>query len=91
MGWYGVPGLAKVFITFLFRVLDDYHTHSSLLARLLANDRVNPYVSVYECPVPSYIGDITHLRWNGFLGPEFVQSLINTALYDVVTNQRMLL
>jgi len=55
------------------------------LARLLANDRVDPYVSVYECPVPSYVGDITHLRWIGFLGPEFVQSLINTALTSLST------
>jgi ribonucleases P/MRP protein subunit RPP40 len=51
-----------------------------LLGRLFANDRVDPYVSVYECPAPSYVGSITHLRWKGSLGPEFVQSVINAGL-----------
>lgn len=51
--------------------------------RLRANDRVGPYVSLYECPEPAYVGSITHLRWTGLLGPEFVQSLIDIGLYAV--------
>ncbi|KAK0202584.1 ribonuclease P 40kDa subunit-domain-containing protein [Desarmillaria ectypa] len=46
--------------------------------RLQANDRVDPYVSLYEPTSPSNIGNITHLRWRGFLGPDFVQSIIDT-------------
>ncbi|GLB41658.1 putative ribonuclease P 40kDa (Rpp40) subunit [Lyophyllum shimeji] len=51
--------------------------------RLKANDRVDPYVAVYECPSPSYIGNVTHLRWTGFLGPDFVQLVVDTALAAV--------
>ncbi|KAK0467010.1 ribonuclease P 40kDa subunit-domain-containing protein [Desarmillaria tabescens] len=46
--------------------------------RLQANDRVDPHVSLYESPGPSNVGNITHLRWRGFLGPDFVQSIIDT-------------
>ncbi|KAF8075128.1 ribonuclease P 40kDa subunit-domain-containing protein [Lyophyllum atratum] len=53
--------------------------------RLKANDRVDPYVALYECPFPSYVGDVTHLRWTGFLGPDFVQSIIDIALYTLPT------
>jgi len=38
---------------------------------------------VYECPTPSNVGDITHLRWRGLLGPEFVQSIIDTGLANI--------
>ena len=51
--------------------------HVSL--RLAGNDRVDPYVAVYEPPTPSQLGDITHLRWRGLLPPEFVQEIIDTA------------
>ncbi|KAJ7281382.1 ribonuclease P 40kDa subunit-domain-containing protein [Mycena rebaudengoi] len=47
--------------------------------RLQANDRVDAYVAVYEPPEPSMVGEITHLRWRGFLGPDFVQSVIDVA------------
>ncbi|KAF9466137.1 ribonuclease P 40kDa subunit-domain-containing protein [Collybia nuda] len=53
--------------------------------RLSANDRVDPYVSVYNCPTPSYVGSITRLRWTGFLGPDFVQSIVDTALTQAAT------
>ncbi|KAJ7255472.1 hypothetical protein B0H12DRAFT_1233083 [Mycena haematopus] len=45
--------------------------------RLQANDRADAYVAVYEPPQPSTatVGDIIHLRWRGFLGPDFVQSV----------------
>ncbi|KAK0501522.1 ribonuclease P 40kDa subunit-domain-containing protein [Armillaria luteobubalina] len=48
--------------------------------RLHVNDRVDPHVSLYESPSPSNIGNITHLRWRGLLGPDFVQSII-----DIIT------
>ncbi|KAK0239127.1 ribonuclease P 40kDa subunit-domain-containing protein [Armillaria nabsnona] len=48
--------------------------------RLHANDRVDPHVSLYQAPSPSNIGNITHLRWRGFLGPDFVQSIIDTIM-----------
>ncbi|KAJ4475003.1 ribonuclease P 40kDa subunit-domain-containing protein [Lentinula aciculospora] len=44
--------------------------------RLKANDRVDPFVAVYEPPVPARVGNVTHLKWTGFIGPSFVQSLI---------------
>lgn len=53
--------------------------------RLLANDRVDPFVSVYECPEPSYVGNVTRMQWKGFIGPEFVQSVINIGLASVGT------
>ena len=76
-----MPWLSKVFIRFISEF--SMAITLTLYCRLLANDRVDPYVSVYECPVPSYVGDITHLQWKGFLGPEFVQSVINTGLYGM--------
>lgn len=54
--------------------------------RLSANDRVDPYVSVYDCPAPSYVGSVTRLRWTGFLGPDFIQSIIDAALYVAKPN-----
>ncbi|KAJ7696535.1 ribonuclease P 40kDa subunit-domain-containing protein [Mycena rosella] len=48
--------------------------------RLQANDRVDAYVAVYDAPEPSVVGDITHLRWRGFLGPAFVQSVIDAVV-----------
>jgi hypothetical protein len=51
----------------------------SCFHRLAGNDRVDPYVAVYELPTPSELGDITHLRWRGLLPPEFVQTIIDTA------------
>ncbi|KAJ7504262.1 ribonuclease P 40kDa subunit-domain-containing protein [Mycena galericulata] len=48
--------------------------------RLHANDRVDAYVAVYDPPAPSAVGDVTHLRWRGFLGPDFVQSVIDAVV-----------
>lgn len=50
--------------------------------RLKANDRVNPYVAVYEVPAPSYIGDVTQITWATFLH----QSFINDALETVISH-----
>ncbi|KIK85609.1 hypothetical protein PAXRUDRAFT_696233 [Paxillus rubicundulus Ve08.2h10] len=55
--------------------------------RLKANDRVDPYVAVYEAPSPSCIGSITHLRWRGLMDTSFVLSVISTAISTVSTSQ----
>ncbi|KAH7890874.1 ribonuclease P 40kDa subunit-domain-containing protein [Phlebopus sp. FC_14] len=54
--------------------------------RLKANDRVDPYVAVYETPSPSRISNVTHIRWNGLMETTFAQSLINTATSLVSTS-----
>lgn len=51
--------------------------------RLRAYDRTDPYVALYECPSPSTVGDVTHLRWRSFVHPELVQTIIDTALSTV--------
>ncbi|KAJ7043733.1 ribonuclease P 40kDa subunit-domain-containing protein [Mycena alexandri] len=50
--------------------------------RLQAHDRPNPHVALYTPPSPStaVVGDVVHLRWRGFLGPVFVQSVVDTVL-----------
>ncbi|KAJ3529296.1 hypothetical protein NMY22_g9053 [Coprinellus aureogranulatus] len=55
--------------------------------RLQENDRVNPFVAVYEPPSPSRIGDVTHLSWKGFLSPTFVQSIID-AVCSILDSDR---
>lgn len=45
------------------------------------NDRVEPYVCVYEPPTPSRIQNVTHLRWKGLLCPKFVQEVSDTIMY----------
>ncbi|KAH9995518.1 hypothetical protein BJV77DRAFT_222839 [Russula vinacea] len=47
--------------------------------RLHANDRVDPYVAVYSGPGPSTVGDMMHIRWHGFLIPQFVTRILDTA------------
>jgi len=47
---------------------------------LCANDRVDPYVCVYEPPTPSRIQNVTHLRWRGLLCPNFVQEVLDTII-----------
>ncbi|KIK01456.1 hypothetical protein K443DRAFT_564736 [Laccaria amethystina LaAM-08-1] len=48
--------------------------------RLSANDRVDPFVALYDPPSPSWIGNVTHLRWRGLLSPSFVQRVLEAAL-----------
>ncbi|KAJ6581647.1 ribonuclease P 40kDa subunit-domain-containing protein [Mycena capillaripes] len=48
--------------------------------RLHANDRADAYVAVYEPPAPSTVGNVVCLRWRGFLGPDFVQGVIDAVL-----------
>ncbi|KAK1235148.1 3-hydroxy-3-methylglutaryl coenzyme A synthase [Marasmius sp. AFHP31] len=45
--------------------------------RLQANDRVDPFIAVYETPVPNQVGTLTHLKWTGLLSPSFLQSVID--------------
>ncbi|KAF8269771.1 ribonuclease P 40kDa subunit-domain-containing protein [Lactarius quietus] len=49
--------------------------------RLQANDRVDPYVAVYSTPAPFTVGDVTHMKWFGFLTPQFVQKIVDTAVH----------
>ncbi|KAF9006163.1 ribonuclease P 40kDa subunit-domain-containing protein [Cyathus striatus] len=71
-----------------FEELDDWnHDMSELFEwtgmaalgaqRLRANDRVDPFVAVYEAPTPSQIGNVTHLQWKGLLSPTFVKRVID--------------
>ncbi|TFK39770.1 ribonuclease P 40kDa subunit-domain-containing protein [Crucibulum laeve] len=53
--------------------------------RLKANDRVDPFVALYEPPTPSRIGNATHLRWRGLLSPDFVQAILDTILASMAT------
>ncbi|KAG7093725.1 hypothetical protein E1B28_007377 [Marasmius oreades] len=48
--------------------------------RLQANDRVDPFVAVYEAPSPNTIGALTHFKWTGLLSPAFVQSVIDCVM-----------
>jgi ribonuclease P/MRP protein subunit RPP40 len=58
---------------------DDYLKPCGI--RLHANDRVDPYVAVYSPPAPFTVGDMVHMRWHGFLTPQFVQRIVDTATY----------
>ncbi|KAF8448910.1 hypothetical protein L210DRAFT_3388089 [Boletus edulis BED1] len=55
--------------------------------RLRANDRVDPYVAVYEVPEPASIEDVTHLRWRGLMDNAFVRTMIDTAVSTLATLQ----
>ncbi|KAF9446903.1 hypothetical protein P691DRAFT_672584 [Macrolepiota fuliginosa MF-IS2] len=48
--------------------------------RLQANDRVDPFVALYEPPSPNRVGNVSHLRWRGLLSPTFVQSVIDASV-----------
>jgi len=50
------------------------------ILRLKANDRTDPYISSYETPSPSVVGDVTHLKWTGFLEHSFVQGVIDVLM-----------
>ncbi|KAN0088373.1 Ribonuclease P 40kDa (Rpp40) subunit domain containing protein [Tylopilus felleus] len=77
---------------------DDHHTRLEALfewigmaclgaQRLRANDRVDPYVAVYDVPEPASIGDVVHVRWKGLMDSRFVQSVIDTAISTLSTSQ----
>ncbi|OJT11654.1 hypothetical protein TRAPUB_11827 [Trametes pubescens] len=46
--------------------------------RVSANDRCDPYIAVYTPPEPSRLGDITAIRWNGFIPSSFVQKVLES-------------
>ncbi|KAF8967763.1 ribonuclease P 40kDa subunit-domain-containing protein [Flammula alnicola] len=48
--------------------------------RLSANDRVDPYVALYEHPTPSHVQNVTHLQWRGLLSPSFVKDVMETVI-----------
>ena len=75
--WIGWSGLTEVRSYPLYMVP---FVSTRPLYRLLANDRSDPYISVYEPPEPSHPGDLTTMRWRGFLPSSFVQSVLDTIL-----------
>ncbi|KAJ7577047.1 ribonuclease P [Mycena floridula] len=48
--------------------------------RLQVNDNVDPYVAQYEPPSPRETGEVVHVRWKGFFGPDFVRQVVETAM-----------
>lgn len=48
--------------------------------RLRANDRADAYVAVYDAPAGAGAGAVAHVRWRGFLGPAFVQRVLDTVV-----------
>ncbi|KAJ3495714.1 hypothetical protein NLJ89_g10584 [Agrocybe chaxingu] len=53
--------------------------------RLDANDRVDPYVALYEPPISSRVGNVTYLQWRGLLSPHFVQQILNAVISTLQT------
>lgn len=51
------------------------------MRRVSANDRCDPYIAVYTPPEPSRLGDITAIRWNGFIPSSFVQKVLESISY----------
>ena len=49
--------------------------------RLSEGDRCDPYVSVYEPPEPSYAGDLTTMRWTGFIASAALEKILETVMY----------
>ncbi|KAK7060947.1 3-hydroxy-3-methylglutaryl coenzyme A synthase [Paramarasmius palmivorus] len=63
--------------------IEDEQGWIDKLFELKANDRVDPFVAVYEAPTPNVVGTITHLRWTGLLHPSFVQGVIDCLTKDI--------
>lgn len=82
--WVGMACLgAQRFVSkrhFFELVLDNRLRYG----RLKANDRVNPYVAVYEVPAPSYIGDVTQITWATFLHQSFIKEALDTVMSDIL-------
>lgn len=83
MGRHGLFGCAEVRYRYRHHVFQIGNSFSLFGGRnrLYANDRVDPYVAVYEPPSPSSIDDVTHLCWKGLMDSTFVRSVIDTAMY----------
>ncbi|KAI0675796.1 ribonuclease P 40kDa subunit-domain-containing protein [Trametes maxima] len=55
--------------------------------RISANDRCDPYIAVYAPPEPSYIGNLTCMRWSGLIPSAFVQEIIDQILSPNLASQ----
>jgi ribonuclease P/MRP protein subunit RPP40 len=82
--WVGMAGLgSQRYVSHGFQLyLTNTPSHFDPDGRLQANDRADAYVAVYEPPQSwmATVADVTRLRWRGFLGPDFVQSVIDAVL-----------
>ena len=78
MGRLSVPRVSKVGVH--LSLAPSCLTINFIEPRLSANDRVDPFVALYDPPSPSRIGNVTHLRWRGLLSPSFVQRVLEAAL-----------
>ncbi|CAG8444001.1 8637_t:CDS:10 [Diversispora eburnea] len=54
--------------------------------RLLAHDRIDPYISVYSPPEPYKMGDGTLLRWTGFIPSAIILSIFKSVLEQIEKN-----
>jgi ribonucleases P/MRP protein subunit RPP40 len=54
--------------------------------RIYSQDRVDPYLSVYEPPEGSYIGTITHLRYQGLLSASILARILGTLVQHLIKN-----
>ncbi|KAI8985575.1 ribonuclease P 40kDa subunit-domain-containing protein [Trametes punicea] len=48
--------------------------------RLFTNDGCDPYIAVYTPPEPSRVGDITTIRWSGFLSSVYLDHMLDVIL-----------
>lgn len=80
VGRYGWSKCSKVRIDVALRENLRLIFHN----RLEVNDRVDPFVAIYDPPAASRVGNATHLRWKGFLPPSFVQSVIDTSMWVIL-------
>ncbi|KAH8103482.1 ribonuclease P 40kDa subunit-domain-containing protein [Cristinia sonorae] len=48
--------------------------------RLPASDSVDPYLAVYDPPLPMEVGDLVSVRWTGFLTPGLVVDILNRTI-----------
>ena len=79
--------MGRLSVSRVSKVVIQLSLHPSCLTinltepRLSANDRVDPFVALYDPPSPSWIGNVTHLCWRGLLSPSFVQRVLEAALW----------
>ena len=81
MGGHGLLRSPKVRVLCCYCFFPSY-LNQKKHPRLKANDRVDPYVAVYEPLAPSHIGDVTCITWTGFLHPSFIQHTLDTVTLD---------
>ncbi|KAG8221041.1 Pantoate-beta-alanine ligase-domain-containing protein [Butyriboletus roseoflavus] len=79
--WVRRGGYIRIIV--LWKFIDIFGRRRN---RLHANDRVDPYVAVYDAPSPASIDDVTHLRWKGLMDSTFVQSMIYRSVLSTSTS-----